>query len=118
VTPDFSLPISPPRGNQDRAASAREQYPERIEQGPGRGRNGKANWQDPVSDHGFSGSYQKLKRFARKLHGRAQADTVRMIQTVAGEKAQADYGSGPMVRDPQSGKYLAAPFRYADELLK
>src|ERR1035437_5294168 len=25
--------------------------------------------------------------------------------TAAGEEAQVDYGTGPMVRDPQSGKY-------------
>ena len=25
--------------------------------------------------------------------------------TAPGEEAQVDYGSGPMVRDPQSGKY-------------
>ena len=62
MTPDFSLPISPPTGNQDRATSACEQYRELIEQGLRRGRNGKAIWQDLVSDHGFSGSYQTVKR--------------------------------------------------------
>jgi transposase len=30
---------------------------------------------------------------------------VGIILTAAGEEAQVDYGSGPMVRDPQSGKY-------------
>ena len=28
-----------------------------------------------------------------------------MIETAPGEEAQVDYGDGPMVRDPQSGKY-------------
>ena len=28
-----------------------------------------------------------------------------MIVTAPGEEAQVDYGTGPMVRDPQSGKY-------------
>ncbi len=28
-----------------------------------------------------------------------------VIETAPGEEAQVDYGSGPMVRDPQSGKY-------------
>jgi transposase len=105
VTPDFSLPISPPTGNQDRATSACEPYRELIEQGLRRGRNGKAIWQDLVSDHGFFGSYQTVKRFVRKLHGTALPEAVGIIQTVAGEEAQVDYGSGPMVRDPQSGKY-------------
>src|SRR5271167_1873034 len=105
VTPDFCLPISPSMGNQDRATSACEPYRELIEQGLRRGRNGKAIWQDLVSDHGFSGSYQTVKRFVRKLHGTALPEAVGIIQTVAGEEAQVDYGSGPMVRDPQSGKY-------------
>jgi hypothetical protein len=28
-----------------------------------------------------------------------------VILTAPGEQAQVDYGSGPMVRDPQSGRY-------------
>ena len=105
VTPDFSLPISPSTGNPDRATSACEPYRELIDQGLRRGRNGKAIWQDLVSDHGFSGSYQTVKRFVRKLNGIALPEAVGIIQTAAGEEAQVDYGSGPMVRDPQSGKY-------------
>ncbi len=105
VTPDFSLPISPSTGNQDQATSACEPYRELIDQGLRRGRNGKAIWQDLVSDHGFSGSYQTVKRFVRKLHGTTLPEAVGIIQTAAGEEAQVDYGSGPMVRDPQSGKY-------------
>jgi transposase len=109
VTPDlealFSLNQGPPAGHPDRPASACEPYRELIEQGLGRGRNGKAIWQDLVSDHGFSGSYQTVKRFVRKLHGSELPEAVGIIQTVAGEEAQVDYGSGPMVRDPQSGKY-------------
>ena len=31
-----------------------------------------------------------------------------MIETTSGEEAQVDYGDGPMVRDPQSGKYRRA----------
>jgi transposase len=46
-----------------------------------------------------------VKRFVRKLHGAALPEAVGIIQTAAGEEAQVDYGSGPMVRDPQSGKY-------------
>ena len=28
-----------------------------------------------------------------------------VIETAPGEEAQVDYGSGPMVRDPQNGRY-------------
>jgi hypothetical protein len=44
-----------------------EAYRELIEQGLARGRNGKAIWQDLVSDHGFADGYQAVKRFVRKL---------------------------------------------------
>src|SRR6185503_15174770 len=40
-----------------------------------------------------------------KLRGGARPDASGIILTAAGEEAQVDYGTGPMVRDPQSGKY-------------
>jgi hypothetical protein len=65
-----------------------------------------AIWQDLVADTGFSGSYQSLKRFVRKLRGTQPAQARAVIVTAPGEEAQADYGSkGPMVRDAQTGKY-------------
>jgi hypothetical protein len=85
VTPDFSPPISPPTGDKERATSACEPYRELIEQGLRRGRNGKALWQDLVSDHGFPHGNQTVKRFVRKLHGAWLPEAVGIIQTVAGE---------------------------------
>jgi transposase len=76
-----------------------------IEQGLGRGRNAMAIWQDLVSDHGFPHGYQTVKRFVRKLRGSESPQAVGIILTAVGEEAQVDYGSGPMVRDSQSGKY-------------
>ena len=58
-----------------------------------------------VTDYGFTGDYQSVKRFVRKLRGTRQRDPVGIIITAAGEEAQVDYGTGPMVRDPQTGKY-------------
>jgi hypothetical protein len=105
VTTDSAVLFSPPTGNQEQAASACEPYREWIEVGFGRGRNAMAIWQDLVSDHGFPGGYQTVKRFVRKLRGSELPQAVGIILTAAGEEAQVDYGSGPMVRDPQSGKY-------------
>ena len=105
VTTDFGQQFSSLTKNQDRAASASEPYRELIEQGLSRGRNAMAIWQDLVSDHGFPGGYETVKRFVRKLRGSEQPQAVGIILTAAGEEAQVDYGSGPMVRDPQSGKY-------------
>ena len=105
VTTDFSPPIPPATDIKDRVTSACEPFREWIEQGLGRGRNAMAIWQDLVSDHGFPHGYQTVKRFVHKLRGSTLPQAVGIIQTAAGEEAQVDYGSGPMVRDPQSGKY-------------
>ena len=71
----------------------------------GRGRNAMAIWQDLVDQHGFTGDYQSVKRFVRKLRGSPQPQPVGIIITEPGQELQVDYGTGPMVRDPQSGKY-------------
>src|SRR5579872_3812709 len=55
--------------------------------------------------HGFRGAYQSVKRYVRKLHGNGTAEAGVVIRTQPGEEAQVDYGSGPMVRDPDTGKY-------------
>jgi transposase len=83
-------------------ASACEPYRELIELGLARGRNAMAIWQDLVSETGFASGYQSVRRFVGKLRI-PQAHPV--IVTAPGEEAQVDYGAGPMIRDPQTGKY-------------
>ena len=39
------------------------------------------------------------------LRGAATPEARAVIETPAGEECQVDYGTGPMVRDPDSGKY-------------
>jgi len=87
------------------SASACEPYREIIELGLSRDRNAMAIWQDLVSDHGFQGGYQSVRRFAYKLRGAQLPQARAVILTAPGEEGQVDYGSAPMVRDPQSGKY-------------
>lgn len=86
-------------------SSACDPYRETIELGLSRGRNATAIWQDLVDQHGFAGGYQSVKRFVRKLRGVQSPEARAVILTPAGEESQVDYGTGPMVRDPQSGKY-------------
>ena len=86
-------------------ASVCEPFRDAIELGLGRGRNAMAIWQDLVADHGFTGSYPAVKRYVRKLRGRQTPESRVVIETAPGEEAQVDYGTGPMVRDPLSGKY-------------
>ena len=86
------------------SASACEPYGDVIELGLSRGRNAMAIWQDLVDQLGFQGGYQSVRRFIYKLQKNAPEARV-VIETGPGEEAQVDYGSGPMVRDPQTGKY-------------
>jgi transposase len=64
-----------------------------------------AIWQDLVSDYGFTSSYQSVKRYVQKRRGSHLPQATAVILTAPGEEAQVDYGTGPMVRDPQRGKY-------------
>ena len=98
-------PENPPTQSRTSTASSCEPYREMIEDGLGRGRNAMGIWQDLVDKHGYAGGYQTVKRFVRKLRGRSSPQAVGIILTAPGEEAQVDYGTGPMVRDDQSGKY-------------
>jgi hypothetical protein len=62
-----------------------------------------AIWQDLVDQHGFQAKCQSVRRFVHSLQKTTPEARV-VIETAAGEEAQLDYGSGPMVRDPQTGK--------------
>jgi transposase len=64
-----------------------------------------AIWQDLIDCHGFSASYQSVQRFVRKLQISVSPEARAVIETAPGEEGQVDYGSGPMVRDSQTGKY-------------
>jgi transposase len=91
--------------NRSPSASACTPYREAIELGLLRGRNAMAIWQDLVDTCGFSAGYQSVRRFVSKLHPSQSPEACAVIETAPGEEAQVDYGTGPMVRDPHSGKY-------------
>ena len=106
VTTGFGVGLSGVgSGNPKPTPSACEPLREFIELGLNRGRNAMAIWQDLVAETGFRGGYGTVKRFVRKLRGTQLVEPRAVIITAPGEEAQVDYGSGPMVRDPQSGKY-------------
>src|SRR5450432_3354379 len=94
----------PPPGRSP-SASVCWPYREAIELGLSRGRNAMAIWQDLVDTCGFAAGYQSVRRFVSKLHPSQSPEACAVIETAPGEEAQVDYGTGPMVRDPDSGKY-------------
>src|SRR3984957_18587138 len=87
------------------SSSACIPYRDVIELGLSRGRNAMAIWQELVDTCGFAGGYQSVRRFVSRLHGSQHPEACAVIETPPGEESQVDYGDGPMVRDPQSGKY-------------
>jgi len=98
-------PAPPPPPDPRQATSACEPHRPVIVAALGRGRNAMAIYQDLVDGHGFTAGYASVKRFVRRLR-RASAPVARaVIQTGPGEEAQVDYGDGPMIRDPMTGKY-------------
>lgn len=105
VTTDLGPSAAPVEESRQSTASACELYRETIQLGLSRGRNAMGIWQDLVDRNGFAAGYQSVKRFVRKLRGVRSPEARVIITTSPGEEAQVDYGSGPMVRDPQSGKY-------------
>src|SRR3954470_3114263 len=102
VSPD-SAPI--PQPGRRPTGSACEPYFDFIELSLSKGRNAKAIYQDLVDSHGFAGRYASVKRFVSRLRGQPSKSACAVIITPPAEEAQVDYGSGPMVRDPATGKY-------------
>jgi transposase len=95
----------PPMTAPATAASVSEPFRELIENGLARGRNAMSIWQEMVDRHGFKGAYESVKRFVRKLRGPTSPEARAVITTEPGQEAQVDYGTGPSIRDPNTGKY-------------
>lgn len=108
VPPDSKPAIevsTDPAPGQSVTASVCEPYRDFIELSLSKGRNAKAIYQDLVDDHSFIGRYSSVKRFVRRCRGKQTPEARAVILTPPGEESQVDYGSGPMVRDPYSGRY-------------
>lgn len=100
-----SDPVAPSVPSRAPTASACEPYRELILEGLRRGRNAMAIWQDLVDGHGYTGHYASVRRFVVHVRGTTTPEPVGIITTAPGEEAQVDYGEGPMVRSPDTGKY-------------
>jgi transposase len=105
VITGFLPEVTLPEQGGKRPSGASEAYRERIGLELSRGRNAMGIWQDLVHGYGFRSSYQSVQRFVRKLRGAVSPEARVIIETRLGEECQVDYGTGPMVRDPDTGKY-------------
>jgi transposase len=53
-------------------------------------------WQDLVGEHGFTGCYDSVKRYVRRLSAKTPL-AFRRLECAAGEEAQVDFGTGAPV---------------------
>jgi hypothetical protein len=69
----------------------------------------KVIWEELRAD-GVKVGYASVKRFVRRLKAEARSSStappVGTIQTGPGKEAQVDYGQGPLVRDPRTGRMV------------
>src|SRR2546427_7367997 len=104
-TPPGGLPAWPPPTLRAPRASACEPYRELIDLALDRGRNAMAIWRDLVDEHGFPARYASVRRFVLQRRGPRPPEAHPVIVTAPGEEGQVDYGTGPMVRHPETRKY-------------
>lgn len=86
-----------------RMPSLVEPHRERVAGWVRSGMEAKTIWEALKRDHGFKGSYSSVQRFVKGLT-EATPDPVVRLQFSAGECAQVDFGSGPEMPDPITGK--------------
>lgn len=67
-------------------------------------------YQDLVLEHGFSGSYESVKRYVRKISEAVELP-FRRIELAPGEEVQVDYGTGGWVYDHQGKRQKTHLFR-------
>jgi transposase len=91
-------------GDRDHLRSACAAHSAFIEAEIAKGRNAMAIYQDLVEHHGYAGSYDSVKRFARK--GRKSDPKISCrFETLPGQEGQTDYGEGARTREPRTGKF-------------
>ena len=96
-----------PKVPTDSAATTRsscEPFRPFIEADLAKRRNAKAIYQDLVVHHGYTGSYDAVKRLARKLHPNGPKICCR-FESEPGRESQVDYGEGAPTLHPRTGKY-------------
>ena len=97
--------ITDPAPATSPTASSCEPYRELITRWLEDGRTTMSIWQQLVEQRGFSARYAAVNRFVRKLRHVGSPEARVVIETRPGEEVQVDYGDGPMVREPITGKY-------------
>ncbi|MHC4093664.1 MAG: IS21 family transposase [Planctomycetota bacterium] len=99
---------NPPTGSGP--SSKAEPYREVIIESLARGLSYRRIWQDLKGEHGFDGSYDSIKRFARRLNA-ARPLPFRRMECLPGEEAQVDFGTGAAIITPDGKRRRTHVFR-------
>jgi transposase len=103
--PGFTRKITPQR----KLPSQCEPYRAWIEEQVQRGRNGIAIFDDLKEMHGYTGAYDSVRRFIKKMRHR-EPERYDVLVFPPGEEAQVDYGQGaPM---PYTNGKLKRPYLF------
>jgi transposase len=119
--PGESKPATPSPGNEADPVMAAveavranvslcEVWKKEIEAGLEQGLSAKRIHEDLVSEHGFAGRYQSVKRFVRRLEKEACVPFRRM-EFAAGEQMQVDFGTGPWITGEDGKRRRSHVFR-------
>jgi len=107
----------PPAGKTPRHGSGQagrqsqcEVYAEQIERALEKGLTAQRTWQDLVCDCGFEGAYDSVKRYIRQKKAAAPRRIWRM-ETLPGEEAQVDFGTGAWIQAEDGHKRRSWIFR-------
>jgi transposase len=90
---DGKVPTDPDSTNEHSSKSNAFVHHEAICEKLQLGQNAKSIYQDLVTDYGYTGSYDSVKRYVRTLKAQSPKLYAR-IETPAGEEAQVDFGVG------------------------
>jgi transposase len=102
-------PSIPPAGKSGRQSQC-EPYSEQIELALEKGLQAQRIWQDLVCDYGFEGSYDSVKRYVRQKRA-ASPKRIWRMETLPGEEAQVDFGTGAWIKGSDGRKRRSWIFR-------
>jgi transposase len=101
---DGPNPAIVPTGSVAGRRSACEPFRGFIEAGMERGLSAQRLYQDLITEHGFGGGYDAVKRFVRELRDTTPLPFRRM-EVAPGEEVQVDFGQGAWVVEPDGTRF-------------
>ena len=104
--PKLTIPTTGSAGRKSICEPFLEQITERLSKGLSAVRI----HEDLVAEHEFTGSYESVKRFVRRL-GQHEPMAFRRMECAPGEEAQVDFGQGAFVVEPDGKRRRPHLFR-------